>query len=66
MSANPSTAVPAVVSEPAPASASSPAKITQEQLEQHVTQKDFWILISGKGASRAAGEGSGEDSRQRN
>lgn len=49
MSSNPSEAVDAVTSAPAPAEESNPKKITQEQLSQHVTQKDMWILISGKG-----------------
>lgn len=49
MSSNPSTSVPAVVSEPAPVSAHSPNKITQAELEKHAEIKDMWLLISGKG-----------------
>ncbi|KAL7410430.1 putative cytochrome b5 [Mrakia frigida] len=48
MSSNPSTSVPAVVSEPAPVSAHSPNKITQADLEKHAEIKDMWLLISGK------------------
>jgi hypothetical protein len=53
MSTNPSSHVPATVSDPAPAGESSSGKITQAELEAHGTQKDMWILISGKGAARS-------------
>jgi hypothetical protein len=52
MSTNPDSSVPAVVSAPTDAPASS-GKITQAELEAHGTQKDMWILISGKGAARS-------------
>jgi hypothetical protein len=50
MSTNPDSSVPAVVSAPTDAPASS-GKITQAELEAHGTQKDMWLLISGKGPS---------------
>lgn len=49
MSTNPSSQVPAIVSDPAPAGEPSSGKITQAELESHGSQKDMWILISGKG-----------------
>lgn len=55
MSTNPSSHVPATVSDPAPAGESSSGKITQAELEAHGTQKDMWILISGKGPSLLSG-----------